>query len=230
MGVGLWVALDVSGRVEAESWMERLEPHRQFKIGLELFVNAGPEAVARWVGSGREIFLDLKLHDIPNTVAGAVRAAAGLGVSLLTVHAAGGSAMLRAAVAAGDGRVTLAAVTVLTSLSAEETVALGVPEPAVWAPRLAGLAVSSGVPAVVAAAEEVAALKRQWPALRVVVPGIRLAGGDRHDQARVADPAEAVARGADDLVLGRAVLRAPDPLAALQAVREAVADGLARRA
>jgi orotidine-5'-phosphate decarboxylase len=229
MTVGTWVALDVASREAAEAWMERLKPHRQYKVGLELFTRVGPETVREWVARGLDLFLDLKLHDIPNTVRGAVQAAHALGVRVLTVHIAGGDEMLRQAVEAAEGRPVIAGVTVLTSLSADTAARLGVPPPDRWALSLTALAVAAGVPAVVASAAEVEAVKRTWPDLRVIVPGIRLPGDAAHDQARIATPADAVAAGADDLVVGRTVLAAADPAAALRAVEEGIRHGLARR-
>lgn len=218
-GVRVWVALDVPTADEAEAWMERLSPHQHFKVGLELFLAAGPQAVATWTERGRHIFLDLKLHDIPNTVAGAVRQARRLGVELLTVHAAGGPAMLAAAQEAAGPALTLAAVTVLTSLSEEVLAAMGTPPARAWAETLAGMAVQAGVGAAVTSGAEAAALHRRWPTLVLVVPGVRPAGTAVADQARVAGPGAAVAAGAAHLVVGRPVLTASDPAAALAAIQ-----------
>ncbi|MDW8368834.1 MAG: orotidine-5'-phosphate decarboxylase, partial [Geminicoccaceae bacterium] len=170
------------------------------KLGLELFVAEGPAAVRALATTGLPLFLDLKLHDIPNTVAGAVRAAAGLGVALLTVHAAGGRAMLEAAVQAARSaavRPRLLAVTVLTSLDAADLEATGVAvAPLEQAVRLARLAREAGLDGVVCSPQEIAAVRAalgREPL--VVVPGIRPAGGPAGDQKRVATPAEALARG-----------------------------------
>ncbi|MCX8100343.1 MAG: orotidine-5'-phosphate decarboxylase [Geminicoccaceae bacterium] len=193
------------------------------KLGLELFVAEGPAAVRALAATGLPIFLDLKLHDIPNTVAGAVRAAAGLGATLLTVHAAGGRAMLEAAVQAARAaavRPRLLAVTVLTSLDAGDLEATGVAvAPLEQAVRLARLAREAGLDGVVCSPQEIAAVRAalgREPL--VVVPGIRPAGGPAGDQKRVATPAEALARGADLLVIGRPITAAPDPRAAALAI------------
>jgi orotidine-5'-phosphate decarboxylase len=216
----VWVALDVPGASEAEQWMEALAPHRRFKVGLELFSAVGPGAVRRWAGRGYELFLDLKLHDIPRTVARATARLAGLGARLLTVHAAGGPAMLREAVAAAGSGLDIVGVTVLTSLDNATLAALGLPDAAAWADRLAGVAVEAGVPALVTSAWEAAALRARWPEVRLIVPGVRLSGDPAGDQARVATPAAAVEAGATDLVVGRSVLAAADPLRALHRIEE----------
>lgn len=218
----IWVALDVPTPEAADGWIQRLRPHRHFKVGLELFVAAGPAAVSRWAEQDADLFLDLKLHDIPNTVARAVRQVAGLGVRLLTVHAAGGAEMLRAAQAEAPAQLRLAAVTVLTSLDTTATNLLGVPDPAAWAWRLARLAAQAGVACVVTSGQEAAALHQAWPQLGLVVPGVRPEGVPRDDQARVITPQAAVAAGATDLVVGRPVLRAADPVTALSALKAAV--------
>ncbi len=220
----IWVALDVPSSRDAEAWMERLWPHRQFKVGLELFLAAGPGAVQAWAGQGQDIFLDLKLHDIPNTVQGAVRQAGQLGVRLLTIHASGGPAMLAAAQEAASPELTLAAVTVLTSLSDETLAAMGHPPAHRGAELLAAMAAAAGVGAAVTSGAEAGALHRRWPSLRLVVPGVRPAGAAVGDQARVVAPAAAVAAGATDLVVGRPVLGASDPAAAL-AVIQSEAEG-----
>jgi|BEDMetMinimDraft_2_1075160.scaffolds.fasta_scaffold19248_2 orotidine-5'-phosphate decarboxylase len=211
----VFVALDVPDAETAEQWMRRLHPHRSFKVGLELFLAAGPDRVARWAGEGAEVFLDLKLHDIPNTVGAALRQVRRLGARLVTVHAAGGAEMIRAAVEEAAGDVTVVAVTVLTSLGPGSLAALGLPPPRVWAERLARTAVEAGVGGLVTSGEEVAALARTWPHLRRVVPGIRPTGVQADDQVRIVTPATAVRRGATDLVVGRPVLRAADPAAML---------------
>jgi orotidine-5'-phosphate decarboxylase len=214
----IWVALDVPSADEADAWMERLHPHRHFKVGLELFLAAGPTAVRRWTAAGAAVFLDLKLHDIPNTVAGAVRQARSLGVDLLTVHAAGGADMLAAAHDAADGRIRLAGVTVLTSLGPAALAALGVGDAQAWTLRLAELAADAGLDAVVASGREAAAIHRTWPHLGLVVPGVRPAGTAASDQVRVVTPAEASRTGATDLVVGRPVLAARDPVGALRSI------------
>jgi orotidine-5'-phosphate decarboxylase len=233
------VALDFPDPETAWDLVKRLPVDTWYKVGLELFTRAGPPVVERLVGEGRNVFLDLKLHDIPNTVSGAVRSASRLGARLLTVHAAGGESMLRAAAEAavesngsggsGDSkdRLRLLAITVLTSLddaalsavigpgaSVEETVG-----------RLAGLARESGIDGAVSSVNECRAIKLACGAeFLVVTPGIRLAGQGTQDQQRVATPATARAAGADYLVVGRTITRATDPVAALARVRAALVD------
>ncbi len=217
------LALDVPDAAAAFALLDRVGPAADFvKVGLQLFTAEGPGVVRALHERGCRVFLDLKLHDIPNTVAQAVRSAASLGVELLTLHASGGGAMMRAARAAGDGGPKLLAVTVLTSLSAGE-VAEAWGRDAVSAEaeveRLARLAHACGMDGVVASVHELAAIRRTLPrGFRVLTPGIRLAGDDAGDQSRVATPAEAVRLGADYLVIGRSVTAAPDPAAALRAV------------
>lgn len=228
------VALDVPSAERALSLVQRLGDACDFvKVGSELFTAAGPEVVRSLRAGGREVFLDVKLHDIPNTVRGAARSAAELGARLVTVHASGGSAMLEAAVeGAGEGCGVLA-VTVLTSLDAG---ALGeawgrrVDDVMAEVLRLADLARAAGAHGIVCSGVEAAAVHaRHGGALRILVPGIRLPGGAAHDQKRVVTPAAAVAAGASYLVLGRAVTGAEDPAAALRAIRASVsAAGAAR--
>jgi orotidine-5'-phosphate decarboxylase len=223
------VALDVPGADEALALADRIPDADFVKVGLQLFTAAGPEIVRELRRRGRRVFLDLKLHDIPNTVAGAVESAASLDVQLLTVHASGGLAMMRAARRAagarGDGGPEIFAVTVLTSLSAAEVAeswGREPLEPSVEAARLAGLAADSGMDGVVTSVHEVEAIRAYTDgAVRVLTPGIRLAGGDAGDQARVATPARAAEAEVDYLILGRAVTAAPDPAAAYgQVLRE----------
>ncbi len=221
------VALDFASADDAMSMVELLGAEGDFyKVGLELFTRAGPEIVRSLTQTGRRVFLDLKLHDIPNTVAGGVRAAADLGVELLTVHCSGGRAMLEAAGDAAAGRLEVVGVTLLTSLAAEDI-------EAVWGRsganmgdevvRLGVLAREAGLSGVVASGLEVARLKSELGQdFKVVTPGIRPAGSDIADQARVVTPAAAVASGSDYLVVGRPVTRAQDPAAALRAIREEV--------
>ncbi len=200
-----------------------------FKVGLELFASRGPAIVAKIRDSGLPIFLDLKLHDIPNTVAGAAAAAARLGVAWLTVHALGGPEMIRraaeasaaAAVGVGLPAPTILAVTLLTSQSAADLEGLGIegpPERAVL--RLARLALEAGAGGIVCSALEVASVREIFPQGELVVPGIRPAGAspDCDDQVRVATPAGAIARGADRVVVGRPITRAQDPVAAAEAI------------
>ncbi|MCS6932677.1 MAG: orotidine-5'-phosphate decarboxylase [Acetobacteraceae bacterium] len=221
-------ALDTDRPAQALAWAEALSPHvGVLKCGLELFCAGGPAAVSPVVARG-PVFLDLKLHDIPNTVAGAVRSVLLLGVAMLTIHAAGGAAMVaaarEAAEAAGAARPLLLAVTVLTSLSPEALAATGVPDaPAAQVVRLARLAMAAGADGLVCSPFEIAPIRDalgEAPAL--VVPGVRPAGADRADQARVATPEEAVAWGADWIVLGRPLTRAADPAAVARAVAAAL--------
>ena len=217
------LALDVAGAREALALAERVPRADFVKVGLQLFIAAGPDIVRALRGMGRRIFLDLKLHDIPNTVARSVESAGSLGVELLTVHASGGSAMLRAARAAtGDEGPALLAVTVLTSLSAAELGeawgrdAVSADEEVA---RLAGLAHDAEIHGLVASVHELSAIRaRVGEEMRVLTPGIRLPGDPAGDQARVATAAEAVRLGADYLVIGRSVTAAADPVAAFDRV------------
>ena len=200
-----------------------------FKVGSQLFTTEGPRAVQKLAGLGFDIFLDLKFHDIPNTVAGAVAAAAKLPrVRLVNVHASGGIEMMRAArEAAGSGksRPALLAVTILTSLDAKALRAIGMPgSPASRATALAQLAKRAGMDGVVASAQEVRAIRRACgPKFLIVVPGIRPAATAANDQSRVATPAEAIRAGADYLVVGRPITAAQNPRAAAVAVANEIA-------
>ena len=222
----LIVALDTPGLPAAEAVVERLAGVvAHFKVGSALFTAAGPAAVEMVRRRGGRVFLDLKYHDIPATVAGAVEAAARLGVGLLTVHASGGAAMLRAAAAAaqaaGRDRPRIVAVTVLTSLDrAALQRELGVPAAVLGhAVQLAVLAREAGCDGVVASPREAARLRAiLGPEALIVTPGIRQAGGRADDQARTATPAVAVRAGADYLVVGRPITEAADPAAAAAAI------------
>ena len=219
------VALDAPNLEVAAQWAGLVTPHvSTVKIGLELYLRYGPEVVASIRGaSGVRIFLDLKLHDIPATVASAARAVARLRPQLLTVHAAGGPAMIRAAVEAAAG-TPIAAVTALTSLDGEDLTRIGVPgKTADWVLRLAALAVEAGASGLVCSPREVAAVRAEvGPEITLITPGVRPAGIDAHDQARVATPEEALRAGADLLVIGRAITAAPDPGAAAAAIAAAL--------
>jgi orotidine-5'-phosphate decarboxylase len=197
-----------------------------FKIGSELFTAAGPDAVRALRQRELDVFLDLKFHDIPNTVRGAVRSAAALGAALVTVHGSGGHDMLSAAVEGAGDRCHVLVVTVLTSLDAEglgRTWGRKVTSVLEEVLRLAELARSSGAHGIVCSAMEAAAVRAtHGETLEVLVPGIRLDGGAAHDQARVATPAAAVAAGASYLVLGRTVTGAGDPRAAMRRVKESL--------
>lgn len=187
------------------------------KVGLEAFTALGPPAFAQ-AGAHAPVFADLKLHDIPATVAGAARAAAAHGVAMLTVHAAGGAAMIEAAVAAAPG-VRVLAVTVLTSLDDGALAAVGQPPAGEQVPRLARLAVDAGAGGVVCAPPDVAAVRAAvGPGVLLVTPGVRPSGAGPDDQARVATPREAIAAGSDLVVVGRPVTAAGSPAAAARAI------------
>jgi orotidine-5'-phosphate decarboxylase len=216
------VALDYADATAAEALAARLDPARcRLKVGKELFTRAGPELVRRLVQRGFGVFLDLKFHDIPNTVAGAVAAAAELGVWMVNVHASGGPAMMaaarRALVPYGEGAPLLTAVTVLTSMDAAELKAIGIDaDPEAHVLHLATLARDSGMDGVVCSAREAALLKARLGAEFVLVtPGIRPAGAAADDQQRIVTPAAALAAGSHQLVIGRPITRSADPLAAL---------------
>jgi orotidine-5'-phosphate decarboxylase len=203
------------------------------KLGLEFFVANGPQGV-RAVAGPVPLFLDLKLHDIPNTVAGGVRAACLLSPRFLTIHSAGGEAMMRAAAdaakAAGPARPQLLGITVLTSLDAGDLDAVGQRGPVGdQAKRLAALAQKSGLDGVVCSAHEVASLRALCgKEFRLVVPGIRPSWAASQDQKRVVTPAEAVARGADYLVIGRPITQSDDPAAALRRIADEIGGATAR--
>jgi orotidine-5'-phosphate decarboxylase len=215
------VALDAPDLETAARWAGLVTPHvSTVKIGLELYLRYGPEVVASIRGaSGVKIFLDLKLHDIPATVEGAARAVARLRPEILTVHAAGGPEMIRAAADAAPA-TTIAAVTVLTSLGPADLDRIGTLGPVPDAVRrLAVLAVEAGARGLVCSPQEVAAVRAEvGPGILLITPGVRLAGSQAHDQARVATPEEALRDGADLLVIGRPITAAPDPGAAAAAI------------
>ena len=217
------VALDYPSADEALAMVEQLgQPATFYKVGLELYTRGGPSVVESLAALGKRVFLDLKLHDIPNTVAGAVRSASELGVDLLTVHTAGGPAMLEAAAEASGPDMRILGVTLLTSLTSTDL-------EVVWGReirsireevgRLTDLAVACELDGVVASALEVSWIRnRVEQDFLVVTPGIRPTGADRGDQRRVATPADAVSAGSDYLVVGRPVTQADDPVAALAAL------------
>jgi orotidine-5'-phosphate decarboxylase len=219
------VALDYADAAPALALVARLDPALcRLKVGKELFTAAGPELVRALVARGFEVFLDLKFHDIPNTVAAACRAAAGLGVWMLNVHASGGRRMMMAAQEALAGLPQpplLIAVTVLTSMSAEDLGEVGISDaPADQVLRLARLTQQCKLDGVVCSAQEAAMLRADLGAdFRLVTPGIRPAGSEVGDQRRVMTPGEALRAGATDLVIGRPVTAAPDPLAALKQIQ-----------
>jgi orotidine-5'-phosphate decarboxylase len=219
----LAVALDFTDEDQAMKLVDDLGDTCQwFKVGMELYYAAGNHVVQQLRDRGFNVFLDLKLHDIPNTVAGAVRSATQAGASLLTIHASGGAAMMVAAAeaASAPGSPRLLAVTVLTSMDASELAGIGITASAVdQVLRLARLSRASGIDGMVCSAEEVAMLRRETsPDTLLVIPGIRPAGSAVGDQKRVATPGQAIADGASMLVVGRPITRAADPAAAAQAI------------
>jgi orotidine-5'-phosphate decarboxylase len=220
----LIAALDVATEAEALGLLRALRGHvGMFKVGMELFTAAGPSMVKTIVEAGEKVFLDLKFHDIPNTVRGAVRSATRLGVSFLTIHGSGGRGMIAAAAEAAAGSPTkVLAITVLTSQDQESLREIGVGRTlGDNVVSLARLAQSAGASGVVVSPQEVAAIRAACgTGLLIVTPGIRPAGADREDQARVATPHSAVAAGADYIVVGRPITQAADPASAADAIVE----------
>jgi orotidine-5'-phosphate decarboxylase len=220
----LIVALDVSSATAAQKIVAAVgDSAHAYKVGMQLFTAEGPAIVSELVGSGRRVFLDLKYHDIPNTVSAAVREAAQLGVSMLTVHASGGGKMLRAAVEAAqtvNPNLLVLAVTVLTSLDDADLNMLGMRGGVLdQVLRLAALALSNGCKGIVASALEASALRQEFGRdFTIVTPGVRPAGSGADDQARVVTPAEAIAAGASYIVVGRPITEAPDPAAEARAI------------
>lgn len=221
------VALDFPNAKQALGLVDRLGGFVQwFKVGLELYLSEGNAIVNQLRSRGYSVFLDLKLHDIPNTVAGAVRSASRAGAQMLTVHAGGGPAMLSAAAKAAASlpdAPLLLAVTVLTSMDQSQLAAVGVSaSPADQVLRLAHMGWQSGIRGFVSSAEEVAAMRQTFPDSTLVIPGIRSAtvpaGAAIDDQKRIATPATAIASGASYLVIGRPITQAPDPAAASQSI------------
>jgi orotidine-5'-phosphate decarboxylase len=212
------VALDTDSPESALSAVKALAGHvGMFKVGMELFPRGGPDLVRKIHDAGADVFLDLKFHDIPNTVAGAVRSAAALGVRFTTVHASGGRQMLAsAAEAAGGTGTTILAVTVLTSLDGSDLSEIGVPSsPADMVLRLAGMAMREGIGGYVCSAREVSAVRELVGNSAVLVtPGVRLQDDAALDQKRVVTPFDAMRNGADYLVVGRPITKAADPVAA----------------
>jgi orotidine-5'-phosphate decarboxylase len=226
------VALDVPDAASAARLVGQLEGNCcWFKVGMELFTAAGPAVLGPLVRRGHSVFLDLKFHDIPNTVAGAVRSAARLGVRMVNVHAAGGPAMLAAARAALDGvedPPELLAVTMLTSMDQAQLKATGLDRsPSEQVELLARMSLEAGIRGFVCSAEEVATLRAlTGPEGVLVIPGIRPAGSDIADQRRIATPAEALRLGASYLVVGRPITQAPDPAEAAEAILKEMAEAL----
>jgi len=226
-GPRIIVALDFPDGQSASEFVNRLQPGScRLKVGKELFTREGPDLVRDFVKRGYDVFLDLKYHDIPNTVARACEAAAALGVWMLNVHALGGSKMMSAAHAAldelGPQRPLLIAVTVLTSMGGEDLEELGIkatPEDQVQ--RLAGLARESGLDGVVCSPREAALLRAELgDTFKLVTPGIRPKGASLDDQARVLTPVEAIRQGSDYLVMGRPITQAADPAAVLADINQ----------
>ncbi len=228
----LIVALDVPDAASALALVDQLEKNCQwFKVGLELFVAAGPAVIKTLAARGHSVFLDLKLHDIPNTVVRAVRSAAALGVKMMTLHAAGGPLMLSAARAALGGIVAppeLLAVTVLTSMDQAQINAIGLNRPsAEQVELLARMGLEAGIKGFVCSPLEVARLRAlTGPAGVLVTPGIRPAEAAAGDQKRIATPAEALRQGASFLVVGRPITQAPDPAEAAAAILKEMAEAL----
>ena len=219
----LIVALDVSTAAAAQKIVAAVgDSALTYKVGMQLYTAEGPQVVRDLVASGRRVFLDLKYHDIPNTVAAAVAEAAKLGVSMLTVHSSGSGKMLRAAVDAAKARPELMvlAVTVLTSMDRNDLEKIGIPgtvEDSVV--RLATIALANGCQGVVASAREASTLRAELgDAFAIVTPGVRPPGGNIGDQVRVVTPAEAVASGASHIVVGRPITEAADPAAEARAI------------
>jgi len=226
----LIVALDVSSAAAAQKIVAAVgDSAFCYKVGMQLYTAEGPRMVRDLVASGRKVFLDLKYHDIPNTVAAAVREAAGLGVSMLTIHASGGGKMLRSATEAArtaNGALMVLAVTVLTSFDDSDLDKLGIHgrvQDQVL--RLAALALANGCHGVVASAREASALRGELEGdFAIVTPGVRPAGAQPDDQARVATPAEAIAAGATHIVVGRPITEADDPAAEARAILSQIND------
>lgn len=225
----LIVALDVSTSGEALKIVGRLgETVGFYKVGMQLYTAEGPKVVRDLVSSGKNVFLDLKYHDIPNTVASAVRESAQLGVSMLTVHASGGTKMLAAAVDAARTarqRLDVLAVTVLTSMAQEDIAQTGVQSSVLdQVVRLGSLAIKAGCAGIVSSAHEVKTLRANLGNdFLAVTPGVRPAGAPHGDQARVVTPAEAIAAGATHIVVGRPITAAADPVLATSQILQEIA-------
>ena len=216
----VYVAIDTADRERARELARSVKSLAGgVKLGLEFFCANGPAGVREIADVGLPIFLDLKLHDIPNTVAKAMQSLRPLEPAVLTVHAAGGQAMMEAAKAAAPEKTKVVAVTVLTSLDGEDLQSIGVGgQPAAQVARLATLARESGVDGIVCSGAEVKAASQAWSNGFFVVPGVRPQGSDMADQKRVVTPRAALDDGASILVIGRPITGAPDPAAALQAI------------
>jgi orotidine-5'-phosphate decarboxylase len=218
----LIVALDVSSAAAAQKIVAAVgDAALTYKVGMQLYTAEGPQVVRDLVAAGRQVFLDLKYHDIPNTVASAVREAATLGVSLLTIHAGGGGKMIRAAVeAVGNSSTKILGVTVLTSMDDSDLNSVGVRGRVLdQVLRLAALAISDGCHGVVSSAHETPELRRELGNNFLIVnPGVRPLGSDHGDQARVVTPGQAIAAGATHIVIGRPITEAKDPAGEAKAI------------
>jgi len=216
----VYVALDTGDRDRAKAIAAKVRNHvGGLKLGLEYFSANGPDGIREMAALGLPIFLDLKLHDIPNTVAKAVQALHPLQPAILTVHAAGGRAMMEDAKAAAPSGTKVVGVSVLTSLDADDLAAVGVAaDPHTQVARLTALAREAGLDGVVCSGAEVAAARKAWPDSFLVVPGVRLAEEAAGDQKRVTTPRKALDAGASILVVGRPITQAPDPDAAARAI------------
>jgi orotidine-5'-phosphate decarboxylase len=220
------VALDVATKKEALALVDQLrEQISFFKVGLQLYTAEGPEIVRAIRATGAKIFLDLKLHDIPNTVAKAVESAARLGVEMLTIHLCGGEAMIRAAVSARQRELLLLGVTVLTSADEQTLRQIGIPDKIDdQVLRLAKLGVEKGVDGIVASPHEITTLRREFgDYTKIVVPGIRPGGSESSDQKRVMTPREAIHAGGDYLVIGRPIIADSKPRDATRRILEDIA-------
>ena len=224
------VALDFESSAEASALVDQLGPEADhYKIGLQLLTEAGPQVIRELVSAGKQVFLDLKLHEIPNSVANGVKAAGKLGVSMVTVHASAGSAVLRAAATAAESypHLKVLGLTVITSLSDAELPEIGLaPSVKDQVFRLASLACTSGCHGVVASAQEAAYLRGSLPAgVLIVCPGIQLSQAAT-DQVRISTPAAAAKAGATHVVIGRAIAGASEPLAAYRTAVESFNNGV----
>jgi orotidine-5'-phosphate decarboxylase len=223
------VALDFDNKANALNFIDRLDSDMcRLKVGKEMFTYFGPELVKQLVAKNFDVFLDLKFHDIPNTVAKACVAAAELGVWMLNVHASGGPKMMehahRALEVYGQKRPMLIAVTVLTSMDKSQLQSIGVnDEPSQQVLRLAGLTSDAGLDGVVCSAQEAAMLKQHFGSeFKLVTPGIRPAGSDSGDQQRIMTPEQAIKAGVDYMVIGRPITQADDPVLALNAINQSI--------
>lgn len=224
------VALDFDNKADALAFVDSIDPKEcRLKVGKEMFTYFGPEFVKELVAKGFDVFLDLKFHDIPNTVAKAVTAAAELGVWMVNVHASGGLAMMQKAKEAllpyGDKAPLLIAVTVLTSMSAQDLQTLGIDKtPAEQVNYLANLTKQAGLDGVVCSAQEAKLLKETLGQdFKLITPGIRPAGSASDDQQRIVTPEQAVADGVDYLVIGRPITKAQSPIDVLKAINSSIA-------